>query len=83
MNLKALLASSSDAKQLSMTIKGFLALLVVPAGLLINLSGHQVDNEQLKAAVEAVGETVSLIGSAVSSVLVVGGILRKLYYSIK
>lgn len=73
-----LLASSVDPKQLSLTVKGFLLLIVPLAGMLISYSGHHVDNSSLENIATIVGDAVYAIGGAVSAIALVVGAIRKL-----
>lgn len=83
MKLKDLLASSQDPKQLSMTITGALTLIVPLAALVIKSTGHEVSNAELQEGVNMIGDAVFAVGTAVSSILLVYGAVRKLINALR
>jgi len=78
MKLQDLLASSANPKQLSLTVTGALSLIVPLAALVIKATGHDVDNATLQNIVAVIGDAVFAIGTAVSSIMMVVGVIRKL-----
>lgn len=81
--MNKLLASSQDPKQLSLTVKGSLMLIVPIAGSIIKYAGGEVSNEDLNIIVEGVGDAVMFIGSLSSAFVLIYGTLRKIYNSFK
>lgn len=72
-------ASSSDPKQLSLTVRGVLVAVVPLVAVAIKLAGGELDDGQVQAIVDGVSEAVFLFGSAVSVVMMVVGLVRKVY----
>lgn len=81
--MNKLLASSSDPKQLSLTIKGVLVLILPLAAVAMKAAGHQVDEELLKNGIDLLSDAIIAIGSAVSAVALVVGAVRKIVNSSK
>ena len=81
--MNKLLASSSDPKQLSLTIKGVLVLILPLAAVAMKAAGHQVDEELLKNGIDLLSDAIIAIGGAVSAVALVVGAVRKIVNSFK
>lgn len=79
--MNKLLASSVDPKQLSLTVKGSLALVIPLAAILIKSLGGEVSNDQLEQIVDALAEAAFLIGSIISLCTMVLGVVRKIAVS--
>lgn len=81
--MNKLLASSSDPKQLSLTIKGALVLLVPLVALIVKAAGGQVDNADLQGIVDVIADIVFFAGSIVSLGATLVGAVRKIVNSFK
>lgn len=77
--LASSLTSSSDPKQLSLTVRGVLVAVVPLVAVGIKLAGGELDDSQVQAIVDGVSEAVFLFGSAVSVIMMVVGLIRKVY----
>jgi hypothetical protein len=77
--MNKLLASSSDPKQLSLTVRGVLVAVVPLVAVVIRAAGGELDDSQVQAIIDGVSEAVFLLGSAVSAVMMVAGLVRKAY----
>lgn len=75
-------ASSTNPEELSMTIKGFLTMIVPVAGMILKLIGHQIDDATLNAWVEQLGNIVITLGTLVSSFMMLWGQIRKAWHGI-
>jgi len=75
--LKKIFQSSQDPQQLSLTVKGILASLVPVAGMLLKLSGHMVDNNDLNQVVDVAGNVVIAFGTLFSACGMLWGLIRK------
>lgn len=81
--MNKLLASSSDPKQLSLTVRGILVAIVPLVATVIKLAGGELDGDSAKLVVDTVSDGVFLFSSAISAVLVVVGLVRKVWNSFK
>lgn len=81
--MNKLLASSIDSKQLSLTIKGALTLILPLAALLIKAAGGQVDNKDLEGIIEVIGDIAFFAGSILSLGAIFVGAIRKIVNSFK
>ena len=81
--MNKLLVSSTDPKQLSLTIKGALTLILPLAALLIKASGGQVDNQDLEGIIEVIGDIAFFAGSILSLGAIFVGAIRKIVNSFK
>lgn len=77
--MNKVLASSSDPKQLSLTVRGVLVTVVPLVAVVIKVAGGELDDSSVQAIVDGVSEAVFLFGSAVSVVMMVAGLVRKVY----
>ena len=81
--MKQLFASSADPKQLSLTIKGALMLIVPLAAMVIKAVGGDVTNYDLEQIVDIITDLVFFVGSIVSLGAILWGAVRKLLNSFK
>lgn len=81
--MNKLLASSTDPKQLSLTIKGALTLVLPLAALIIKATGGQVDNKDLEGIIEVIGDIAFFAGSILSLGAIFVGAIRKIVNSFK
>lgn len=79
--MNKLLASSSDPKQLSLTVRGVLVAVVPLVAVVIKLAGGELNSGDVQAIIDNVSNAVFLFGSAVSVVMMVAGLVRKVYKS--
>ena len=77
------LASSADPKDLTLTIKGALVAVVPIIALILKAAGHSISDDDLQTITDNVSNIVVLLGSLVSSAMMVYGVARKVYYSFK
>lgn len=77
-----LFASSADSKQVSLTIKGVLTLIVPLAGMILNHFGHSLDDSTTEQLTEVLTNVIVAGSTLVSTVMILWGMLRKLYYSV-
>ena len=77
--LQQVLQSSKDPAKLSLTVTGLLTTVIPVMGLVINASGHSVDNATLQSIVTAIGSAIVAIGAAVSAVMTIWGLVRKFF----
>lgn len=77
--MNKLLASSSDPKQLSLTVRGVLVAVVPLVAVVIRAAGGELDDSQVQVIIDGVSEAVFLFGSAVSAVMMLVGLVRKVY----
>ena len=77
--MNKLLASSSDPKQLSLTVRGVLVAVVPLVAVAIRLAGGEINDGDVQAIVDNVSNAVFLFGSAVSVVMMVAGLVRKVF----
>ena len=77
--MNKLLASSSDPKQLSLTVRGVLVAIVPLVAVVIRAAGGELDDSQVQLIIDNVSNAVFLFGSAVSLVMMVAGLIRKVY----
>lgn len=76
--MNKLLASSTDPKQLSLTVKGFLILLIPIATLVIKLAGGEVSNETLQTIIDNIADIVFFSSSILSLIAMIVGAVRKI-----
>ncbi len=81
--MNKILASSTDPKQLSMSIKGALILIVPLAALVIKAAGGEVENEQLENVIDIIADIVYFAGSILSLGTMLLGAVRKIASSFK
>lgn len=81
--MNKLLASSSDPKQLSLTIQGSLLAIVPFAAMAIKAAGGEVTNDDLGAIVDLITDLVFFVGSIISLGTALYGALRKVFNSFK
>lgn len=81
--MNKLLASSIDPKQLSLTIKGALTLILPLAALLIKAAGGEVDNKNLEQIVEVISDIAFFVGSILSLGAILVGAVRKIVNSLQ
>lgn len=77
------LASSVNPEELSLTVKGLLVAAVPVAMIVVRAAGHNIDQSQLQAVVEASVNVVAALGALASSVMVAIGVIRKLVRAFK
>lgn len=75
--LNQILQSSKDPQKLSMTVTGLLSGLIPVIGAVMVLTGHQIDDTAMQSIVAAIGTTIIAVGSVVSGVQIVWGLIRK------
>lgn len=78
MKLPTLLRSSYDPNKLGLTVRGFLVGLVPLVLVLSGATGAGVDASALTQAIDAVVSALVAIATAISSIMVALGLLRKL-----
>jgi hypothetical protein len=76
--MNKLLASSADPKQLSLTIKGALVLMIPLASILIKAFGGTVENQDLEQIVDAIADIAFFAGSIISLLTMFAGVIRKI-----
>lgn len=77
--MNKLLASSSDPKQLSLTVRGVLVAVVPLVAVVIRAAGGELDDSQVQVIIDSVSNAVFMFGSAVSLIMMVAGLIRKVY----
>ena len=77
--MNKLLASSSDPKQLSLTVRGVLVAVVPLVAVVIRLAGGEIGDGDVQAIIDNVSNAVFLFGSAISVIMMVAGLIRKVY----
>lgn len=77
------LSSSANPKELSLTVIGLITYVVPIVALIVNTTGGQFSNEDVRIVIETTTNLVATIGTVASSVMVVYGLLRKVFLSIK
>lgn len=77
------LASSSNPKELSLTIKGAIVAATPIIALIIKAMGGQIDNDTIQQFATYLSDIVFVVGTLASSVMMIVGILRKVYNSFK
>lgn len=77
--MNKLLASSSDPKQLSLTVRGVLVAVVPLVAVVIRVAGGELDDSQVQVIIDSVSNAVFMFGSAVSLIMMVAGLIRKVY----
>jgi hypothetical protein len=77
------LASSTDPKQLSLTIKGALVLIIPLASVLIKYFGGTIDDRELEQIVDIIADIAFFAGSIVSLLAMFAGAIRKISNSFK
>lgn len=76
--------SSSDPKKLGMTVRGILVGLIPVVTTFSSYYGLQgVDHAFLMPIIDQTVDTLNLVFTAVSALLVTGGMLRKAYNTFK
>jgi hypothetical protein len=75
--MNKLLASSVDPNQLSLSVKGALTLVLPLFVLLAKTVGVTFAEGDLETLIEATSNTVAAVGFAVSAVLTLWGLVRK------
>lgn len=81
--MKNLIASSADAKQLSLTVKGLMFTLIPVAGLILKSTGQEIDEQVLRDTIGMVGDAVIAVGAALSALAMVVGSVRRILASFK
>lgn len=81
--MNKLLASSVDPKQLSLTVKGALILIVPLAAVVIKAAGGEVADYELEKIVDLITDLVFFAGSVVSLSAMLYGAVRKVINSFK
>lgn len=77
--MNKLLASSSDPKQLSLTVRGVLVAVVPLVAVVIRVAGGELDDSQVQVIIDSVSNAVFMFGSAISLIMMVAGLIRKVY----
>lgn len=78
-----LLGSSIDPYKLSMTIKGLIIGAIPVLVLLGRLTGVDLDPGTLNDLADSAENTILIIGTAVSSVVTLVGVIRKIAVALK
>lgn len=81
--MNKLFASSADPNDVSLTVKGFFALIIPLVTILLNHAGHSIDNSQVQGIEDAITNVVVLVSSALSAIMILVGMVRKIYFSLK
>lgn len=81
--INPILASSSDSKQLSLTLKGAIIAVAPIVALVIKAAGGEISNDELEAIVNASTDIVVALGSMASLAMMAFGVIRKVYNSFK
>lgn len=81
--MNKLLQSSVNPKDLSLTIKGVLTMLVPMIAIALNLAGKQVDDATITSIIDAITNVVATAATTISAFMVLYGLVRKLVLSFK
>lgn len=81
--MNKLLASSVDSKQLSLTVKGALVALVPVIAVVIKAAGGEISNDDLQLVAQSIADIIAIVGTVASAVMLVAGVLRKVYNSFR
>lgn len=79
--MNKLLESSSNPKQLSLSVKGALVLALPLAAVIIKAAGGQVESAELERLIDIITDIVFFSGSIASLFTMAFGLLRKIYNS--
>lgn len=79
--MNKLLASSVDPKQLSLAVKGALVALVPVIAVVIKAAGGEISNDDLQIVAQSIADIIAIVGTVASAVMLIAGVLRKVYNS--
>lgn len=77
------LTSSSNPKELSLTIKGAIVAAAPIIALVIKFAGGEINNDDIQTVANYAADLVFLVGTVASSVMMIVGIARKVYKSFR
>ena len=75
--MNKLLASSTDPKQVSLTLQGVLAVFVPLAAYLVRQAGGELDADVTQRIIDISSQIVIAIGSLASLIMMLVGLVRK------
>ena len=82
MKYPKLLSSSVDPQALSLTVKGVIVGAIPVVGFVVQLLGINLPGDVINDLAESVGNTILQIGAAVSAIMVVIGVVRKILVAV-
>lgn len=78
-----LVKSSADPERISLAVKGFLGGLVTVLTIVFGLAHIQVGSQDLSSIVDAIVSVVQAAAGFVSAIVLVVGLVRKVWLTIK
>lgn len=76
--MNKLIASSSDPKQISLTLQGALIAIVPLVAMLIKQFGGQTEGAIINEIIKVAGDIIVAVGSLASLIMMFVGLIRRL-----
>ncbi len=77
--MNKLLASSADQNKLALTLKGLIPLVLI----LVAMAGIDLEAAELNEVVESIINVVAQVGVAITSVMALIGLVRKIWIKLQ
>ncbi len=78
MALPKILQSSIDPNELALTVKGILVGIIPVILIIAGVAHWNVGQADLTAAVDAIGNIITAVGAALSAMMILVGVIRKI-----
>lgn len=79
MKIPSWLQSSQDSNKVSLSVKGFLTGLIPLIVILVKVFQIDIAEAQINEIIDTLGNTVIVVWTAVSAIITLYGLIRKLF----